>query len=76
MTAARGEFVMAKAILAAIITFIAGYSGFVFGNVYGFLATIIVMGAFIIGFNIEKQDELKGEIRELREVIERINKEV
>ena len=67
---------MTKAILAAIITFIAGYSGFVFGNVYGFLATIIVMGAFIIGFNIEKQEEVTEEIRELREVIEKINKEV
>lgn len=68
------ESEMAKALLAAIVTFIAGYSGFVYGDEYGFLATIITMGAFIIGFNMDKQDELKKEIQELRKAIEDSNK--
>ena len=71
MTEEKG---MAKALLAAIVTFIAGYSGFVYGEIYGFMATIIAMGAFIIGFNMDKQDELKKEIQELKKAIEDINK--
>ena len=53
---------MGKAILAAIVTFVAGYIGMVVGLVFlggwvefGVLVAVCVMGAFIIYFNEKKK---------------------
>lgn len=51
---------MGKAILAAIVTLVAGYYGYVIGDEIGFvglesIVAVAVMGAFIIYFNDKKK---------------------